>query len=344
MIKIKLISLLGSVIVILLLLWNATQEKTDVHLTGPTMGTAYNVKVRDDVGISTSELKRQIDDRLAKINQLMSTYDPSSELSLFNQHRSTTPFALSDETLSVLREAKRLGTLSDGVLDVTVGPLVNVWGFGPQAKPDVIPSQATIEALQQQTGLDKLVLGPTTASKLIPQLYVDLSTIAKGYGVDQIASLLELQGHTDYLVEIGGEMRVAGVKSNGIAWRIAIEQPVTDKRDVQSVLSIGNNAIATSGDYRNYFEEDGVRYSHLIDPRTGYPIQHNLVSVTVVHPSSMTADGLATALGVMGKEAALRLAEEQQLDVLLITREKNGFQTYTSGRFDEYIQAARQQN
>ncbi|GAA0854118.1 FAD:protein FMN transferase [Aliiglaciecola litoralis] len=346
MIKVKVISLLGSVIVILLLLLNATQEVTDVHLTGPTMGTSYNVKIRKDEGlvVSADELKDKIDQRLAKINKLMSTYDPHSELSRFNQHHSTLPFTLSAETMLVLREAKRLGELSDGVLDVTVGPLVNLWGFGPDAKPEVIPSKATIEALKQKIGLDKLYLGSNTASKLTPDLYVDLSTIAKGYGVDEIANLLESLGHTNYLVEIGGEMRVAGLKGNGIAWRIAVEQPVIDKRDVQTVLSIGNNAIATSGDYRNYFEENGVRYSHLIDPRTGYPIQHNLVSVTVVHPSSMTADGLATALGVMGKDAALRLAQEQQLDVMLITREKDGFKTYTSGRFDEYIQAAKQQN
>jgi thiamine biosynthesis lipoprotein len=346
MLKIKVVSLLGSVVVIFLLLWNLGQETDDVHLSGPTMGTVYNVKVRieeGNEGLTPSQLQQRIDVRLQQINKLMSTYDPNSELSQFNQSRTTTPFPLSAATLKVMREAKLLGEISGGVLDVTVGPLVNLWGFGPQAKPEQIPSPETIQALQQKIGLDKLVLGENTASKLNPELYVDLSTIAKGYAVDEIAQLLETQGHRNYLVEIGGEMRVTGVKGNGLAWRIAVEKPVTDQRAVQSVLSIGNNAVATSGDYRNYFEENGVRYSHLIDPRSGYPIQHNLVSVTVVHPSSMTADGLATALNVMGTEAAIQLANEQQLDVMLITREKDGFKAYTTGQFDSYIEAAKQQ-
>ena len=201
----------------------------------------------------------------------------------------------------------RLGELSDGVLDVTVGPLVNLWGFGPTMRPESIPSQQDVDAVRAYTGLDKLTVVKDGLVKAHPQLYVDLSTIAKGYGVDVVAELLEEQGVESYLVEIGGEMRVKGDKGNGSEWLIAIEKPVSDARAVQKIISIGDNAIATSGDYRNYYEQDGVRYSHLIDPRTGKPIQHNTVSVTVIHPSSMTADGMATAFNVMGWESAIAL-------------------------------------
>ncbi|GAA6182800.1 FAD:protein FMN transferase [Aliiglaciecola sp. 2_MG-2023] len=341
--KVKSLGLLLCVLVVILVVWNTPKSAGEIHLSGATMGTSYNVKVLADVGLPPEELQQKIDDLLVDINKLMSTYDPNSELSRFNQQLSSEPFKMSPATLTVLKEAKRLGEVSLGVLDVTIGPLVNLWGFGPEARPEKIPSQQTIDSLKEQIGLNKLVIQDNYLIKLQPDLYVDLSTIAKGYGVDAVAELLESYGYKNYLVEIGGEMRVAGVKSNGSGWRIAVEKPVNNERAVQSILTIGNNAVATSGDYRNYFEQDGIRYSHLIDPRTGYPIQHNLVAVTVVHPSSMTADGLATALNVLGKDDALRVAKEHNLDVMLITREKGSFKAYTTGKFDEYINAATEQ-
>lgn len=330
-----------SIVMLFFLLWNKSQSVEDMHLTGPTMGTSYNIKVRSEVGPGASDTQKAIDDLLADINGLMSTYDTSSELSRFNQHQSTEPFLFSEQTIVVLNEAIRLGQLSEGVLDVTVGPLVNLWGFGPQARPEVIPDQQTIEQMKSKVGLDKLVVSNNQVSKKHPELYVDLSTIAKGYAVDAVAELLISYGHQNFLVEIGGEMRVKGVKANGIGWRIAVEKPVTQERDIQNIIAVGDNAVASSGDYRNYFEENGVRYSHLIDPRTGFPIQHNLVAVTVVHSSSMTADGLATALNVLGKDDALRIATENNLDVMLITRENDTFNTYTTGNFEQYIDAAR---
>ncbi|MFA3791726.1 FAD:protein FMN transferase [Aliiglaciecola sp. SL4] len=341
--KLKSLGLVFCVAVVIFIVWNTPDNTGEVHLSGATMGTSYNVKVHSDKGMAPEELQQKIDALLVDINKLMSTYDPNSELSRFNQQLSSEPFELSPATLKVLKEAKRLGELSDGVLDVTVGPLVNLWGFGPDARPDKIPSQETINSVKDKIGLNKLVIQGSTLIKLQPDLYVDLSTIAKGYGVDALAELLESYGYTNYLVEIGGEMRVAGVKSNGQGWRIAIEKPVNDERAVQSILTIGNNAVASSGDYRNYFEQGGKRYSHLIDPRTGYPITHNLVAVTVVHPSSMTADGLATALNVLGKEDALGIAKQHNLDVMLITRENGDFKAYTTGKFDEYINAASEQ-
>ncbi len=309
----------------------------ELHLTGPTMGTIYNVKFVTIEGINEKKLKQQIDQLLFDINQLMSTYIQDSELSRFNQWSSTEPFPMSAQTLEVLNEAKRLGDMSNGLLDVTIGPLVNLWGFGPQSRPEKIPSDTLIKTTQQQIGLDKLTIGLSWVSKADTSLYVDLSTIAKGYAVDQLSLLLQAYKIDNFLVEIGGEMRLAGVKASGIPWKIAIEKPETIQRSVQKLISIGQNAVATSGDYRNYYEQDGVRYSHLINPKTGYPISHNLVSVTVVHPSSMTADGLATALNIMGKEKALELAETYDIAVLLITREKDGFTEYTSAKFAQLV-------
>jgi thiamine biosynthesis lipoprotein len=334
--KILNIKLLIVVISIILVACSAPKEQ-ETHLTGPTMGTTYNVKYVPVDGEDKQKLKQQIDQMLLDINQLMSTYIQDSELSRFNQWGSTEPFPMSAQTLEVMAEAKRLGEMSNGLLDVTIGPLVNLWGFGPQSRPEKIPTDSLIKITQQQIGLDKLTIGPSWASKSQPTLNVDLSTIAKGYAVDQLAELLLAHKITNFLVEIGGEMRVSGIKATGTPWKIAIETPEAEQRSVQEIISIGDNAVATSGDYRIYYEQDGVRYSHLIDPSTGYPITHNVVSVTVIHPSSMTADGLATALIVMGKDKALALAETYNIAVLLITKEKDGFTEYTSAKFEQLV-------
>jgi len=316
----------------------AQEAKQVVHLHGNTMGTTYNVKYVIDERGQVEGLQDEIDARLVEINKLMSTYDPTSELSRFNQNRYTTPVALSAETTKVVNEALRLGELSHGVLDVTVGPLVNLWGFGPNKRPEKVPSEEQVAEVRAYVGLDKINMTPDGLRKLHPMVYVDLSTIAKGYGVDQVAEIMEKNNLHDYLVEIGGEMRVKGERGNGEEWLIAIEKPVSTERSVQKIVSVGTNAIATSGDYRNYYEMDGKRYSHLIDPRTGSPITHNLVSVTVVHPSSMTADGLATAFNVMGWDEAKALAEKEDLAVFLIKRTKDGFEEYASPQFDEIVE------
>lgn len=308
-----------------------------VHIHGKTMGTTYNVKYVASSQGPLEGLDAELDQRLIEINKLMSTYDPTSELSRFNQNRFDEPFSVSEETRLVVEEAMRLGEFSHGVLDVTVGPLVNLWGFGPTKRPEKIPTDTDIDAIRHYVGLDKLTVRGNTLQKRHPMLYVDLSTIAKGYGVDQLASLLESHDIQNYLVEIGGEMRVKGIRGDGNQWVIAIEKPLSTERAVQKLVAIGDNAIATSGDYRNYFEEDGVRYSHLIDPRTGKPIQHNLVSVAVVHPSSMTADGLATAFNVMGWDEAKKLAEESSLAALLIRYNGEDFEEYQTRQFQELV-------
>jgi len=336
--KLKLVLLTALVLSLSACFPSNPSNKTEVLLQGRTMGTTYNIKV-----VATKEqlielkLQQQIDAALKQVNQEMSTYIKTSEISLFNNSTSTKPVEISSGFARVLKESIRLGQLSEGKLDVTVGPLVNLWGFGPEQRPDKVPSDEVLTATKKRVGLQNLVLEGNLLSKTISDLYVDLSTTAKGYGVDVVAELIESNGFTNYLVEIGGEMRLKGFKNTGELWAIAIEKPITNERSVQQVIIPKDNAVATSGDYRIYFEADGQRFSHIIDPATGKPIKHNLVSVTVIHPSSMTADGLSTTLMVMGMEQGMAFAVKNNLAALFIAKTENGFDEQFTVKFKQYL-------
>jgi thiamine biosynthesis lipoprotein len=313
-------------------------KNTEVLLQGRTMGTTYNIKI-----VTTKEqvielkLQQKIDAALKQVNQAMSTYIKSSEISQFNQSTSTESIEISSGFARVLKESIRIGKLSKGKLDITVGPLVNLWGFGPEQRPEKVPSDELLATTKKRVGLQNLMLEGNKLSKEIPDLYIDLSTTAKGYGVDIVAELIEKNGITNYLVEIGGELRLKGFKSTGELWAIAIEKPLTNERSVQEVIIPKDNAVATSGDYRIYFEADGVRFSHIIDPATGKPINHKLVSVTVIHRSSMTADGLSTALMVMGMEQGMAFAVDNNLAALFISKTENGFDEQFTVKFKQYL-------
>ncbi|HEH9427800.1 TPA: FAD:protein FMN transferase [Aeromonas sobria] len=319
----------------------SVQTKPEIHITGSTMGTYYSIKVADGIISDPAKLQAEVDVLLERVNDQMSTYRPDSELSRFNQHRNATPIVVSRDTAQVVTEAIHIGRESQGALDVTVGPLVNLWGFGPDKKPTKIPSDELITQTRQKTGLGNLhvvtSVDADTLQKDIPDLYVDLSSIAKGFGVDKVAEYLELLGSRNYLVEIGGELRISGVNSKGHPWRVAIEKPTAGSGTVQEVIIPGHNGVATSGDYRNYYELDGQRFSHTIDPRTGKPIQHRMVSVTVIHPSCMTADGLATVFMVMGTEKSLAYAKERGLAIFVITKTDDGFEEAYSDAFKPYL-------
>ena len=318
---------------------SCTPAPQQISVSGETMGTTYHIRyVTANPNHSPERVKERVDAVLEQVNSQMSTYDPNSELSLFNQRQTTDPVVISRSLETVVRRALEIGAETNGLLDVTVGPLVNLWGFGPLGRPERVPSGEQLQAIRKQIGYQYLTVENHQLTKAIPDLYVDLSTIAKGYGVDRVAVLLEQMEIKNYLVEIGGEMRMRGTKPGEQPWRIAVEQPVSLDRAVQRIIEPGNNAVATSGDYRNYFEEDGVRYSHIIDPRTGYPIQHNLVSVTVISETCMDADAYATALTVMGAEQALAFANQKGLAVLLVTRENDQFKEYTSTAFKRFEQ------
>ncbi|WP_373290844.1 FAD:protein FMN transferase [Shewanella aestuarii] len=315
-----------------------SQPETTVQLAGKTMGTTYHITVIANAQLPEANLlQTEIDMALEIVNNQMSTYRPNSELSRFNQLQIRQGTEVSADTLTVVNEAIRLYEVTNGALDITIGPLINLWGFGPDKRPTTSPSLEAIEAAKAKTGLSELTIDGNRLVKDNADLYVDLSSIAKGFGVDKIASLLDKYQVSGYLVEIGGEISVKGHKADGSKWRIAVEKPTEDGQEVQQVIELDTMALATSGDYRIYHEENGERFSHLIDPRSGYPIKHKLASATVLHKSSMTADGYATAMMVLGTEASLALAKEQNLAIMLIEKQEQGYQVYYSEAFKPYL-------
>ncbi|TRN21150.1 FAD:protein FMN transferase [Vibrio furnissii] len=322
----------------LLLLAGCEQPPQQVHLSGPTMGTSYNIKYIQQDGLpSSDDLHKEIDRLLEEVNDQMSTYRQDSELSRFNQYQGTDAFEVSTQTATVVKEAMRLSTLTEGALDVTVGPLVNLWGFGPEARPEVVPTDAELADRKANTGIHHLTVNGNSLSKDLSHLYVDLSTIAKGWGVDVVANYIESQGIHNYMVEVGGEIRLKGLNRDNVPWRIAVEKPTVDERSIQEIIEPGDMAIATSGDYRNYFERDGVRYSHIINPQTGRPIHNRVVSVTVLDKSCMTADGLATGLMVLGDEKGIEIAEQNHIPVFMIVKTDDGFKEIASSAFKPYL-------
>jgi thiamine biosynthesis lipoprotein len=323
---------------------SADLSKKEVLFQGMTMGTVtYNIKLivnpDEDTSIDFDKRKTHadIDAILKQLLQDMSNWEPNSELSQFNKSTSLKPVEVSEGLRRVIAESIRLGNLSEGKLDVTIGPLINLWGFGPEYRPEKVPSDYELKEAQARIGLQYLKLEGNKLSKTLPNLYVDLSTIAKGYAVDLVAEYFESRGIHNYLVEIGGEMRLKGFKHTGELWHVAIEKPVSDERSVHQIIIPKNNAVATSGDYRKYFEENGQRFSHIIDPDSGKPIDHKLVSVTVIHPSSMTADGLSTAMMLMGEEKALAFAEKHDLAAYIIAKTENGFVEQSTVKFMQYL-------
>ena len=303
------------------------------------MGTTYSVKLpRAPEALEKAELKQEIDALLAAINAEMSTYDSQSKLSLFNASATADWQSLPPRLMRVLAAASQIHMLSNGAFDPSIGPLVNLWGFGPENKSG-FPNAEIVVAAKQQVGFKRLValdLSALRAKKKRKDVYIDLSAIAKGFAVDEVASLLLEHGVNEYLVEIGGEIRVAGMNQDSKPWRVAVENPSVAGRSVHGVLSVSDKAVATSGDYRNFFEHEGKRYSHTIDPRTGYPVDHNLVSVTVVDESAMRADALATALTVMGAEAGMQLAREHDLAVWFIIRKDDEWIDLYSPTIENY--------
>ncbi|MDX7990007.1 FAD:protein FMN transferase [Xenorhabdus sp. Reich] len=312
------------------------------NLNGQTMGTYYSVKYVADSSVPAPEnLQKEIDRLLEEVNDQMSTYRPNSELSRFNQSREVNkPFPVSAATAKVVKEAIRINKLTEGALDVTVGPLVNLWGFGPEGRITKAPTDEELATRRAWTGIDHLSVEGNNLIKSIPELYVDLSSIAKGYGVDAVAEYLESQNIKNYMVDIGGEVRTSGNNGKGNPWRIAIEKPSDTgmEQSAQEIIEPGNMSVATSGDYRNYFEQNGVRYSHTINPKTGKPISHNLVSITVIAPTCMSADGFSTGLDVLGPEKGMEVAEKLNIPVFMIVKTKDGFEERYSAAFKPFLQ------
>ncbi|MFT7580049.1 MAG: thiamine biosynthesis lipoprotein [Myxococcota bacterium] len=331
------------VIALFVVLWmrqgDAATDPWQTALSGPTMGTTWTLKVVTSGKPEVAAVKRLRDaaaHAVAAVNTSMSTYQADSELSRFNASASTEPFGVSAMLLAVLVEAQATTAVTGGAFDVTVGPLVNAWGFGPK-KDTPAPTGAELAVLQARVGADKLTVDVSgaTVTKARTDVYVDLSAIAKGYGVDQMAAALDRLGYTNYMVEVGGEVRAKGRNKAGETWRIGVEVPVASaQRRVQTIVPLDGRSMATSGDYRNYIERDGKRLSHTIDPRTGRPVEHTAASVTVVSETCMKADALATALNVLGPDAGMALAQAKGWAVLMLVHEGDGFVERKTAAFE----------
>ena len=329
------------VIIITLLLASLICDAKQAHLIqGRTMGTTYQVQVVTGNFQGISGLKEKIDARLEQINHSMSTYQEDSEISRFNRFAQIgVKFKISDDFLRVMTAGQTIYRLSEGAWDATVNPLVELWGFGRGNRRRQAPHADEIAAHLADIGFSNIeVLVPGFLLKKRAGVTIDLSSIAKGYGVDQVADLLRQNGIANYLVEIGGEVFAAGHRPDGRLWRVGINRPRAESAadEVYKVVQLSNQALATSGDYRNFFEVDGVRYSHVIDPRTGYPVTNGVVSVSIVAANCALADGLATAVMVMGAEKGLELIDRLAgVEGLIVVAKKDGtLVDYPSKGFD----------
>lgn len=308
-----------------------------------TMGTTYQVRlVRSSAPVvSEDRVRAEIDNILDRIDRSMSNWRRDSEISRFNASASTEWLPASSGLVAVMRRAEQVSELSGGAFDVTVAPLIDLWGFGPNPRERALPADAAIVEARAAVGYRHVAVrdDPPGLRKDDPRVTVNLAGIAPGYAVDCIADRMAELGFKDALVELGGEVRARGRRPDGTPWRVAIEKPVSAGREVQWLVALSEGGLSTSGDYRAYFEHDGQRYSHTIDPHTGRPVTHALASVSVIHADTISADALATALLVLGPDAGRRLAEEQGLAVLFVVREGAGFREYRTPGFERYLAA-----
>ena len=309
------------------------------RLEGSVMGTTWNATGTFRGQLAVAEVLREINTALDRVDLLMSTYKADSEISRFNAAPAQVPFVVAEETAFVVNAALTLAATTEGAFDPTVMPLVDLWGFGPAGRNVEAPSEEALAQALQSVGwkairVDAAKDGLPVLWKEFSERQLDLSAIAKGYGVDAACAALDALGVPDYLIEVGGELRCKGLSPSGQPWRIGIDAPGDMSRpgeNLQTVLEPGNAAVATSGDYRNYRVVDGARVSHTIDPRNGKPLQHGLASVSILAPTCMMADGLATACMVLGREQALALiAATPETEAMLIEHDGEHFQVYTS--------------
>lgn len=297
-----------------------------INLNGYTMGTTYSIKIinKDITKVDSEVIKSKIDSVLNEVNRQMSTYIKDSEISIFNNRTDDVWQTISDEFYYVIETAIEISQLTSGAFDVTVGPLMELWGYGTSNHTEwQPPTDNEVKSIKEAVGFYNIEIGERSIKKLNPNLYIDLNAIAKGFGVDVVFELLKELGFKNILVEIGGEVRCAGLNQDGRYWTIGIDKPIYDimpGTDLQNFVSLNNSALATSGDYRNYFYYNNKIYSHTINPITGYPVENGPASVSVSAPNCMLADALATALMVMGTDGLDLIENIENVEALLIQR------------------------
>ena len=310
-------------------------------LTGRAMGTGWTVKLATaDRDCDLGAIRRHVAEKLEQLEQLFSTYRPNSELSRFNASHHTEWIAVAPEVARVAAESRRISEITGGAFDVTVEPLVRLWGFGAERRAGDIPSAAELAAARANVGWELLEVraAPPALRKLQPRLTADFSSMAKGFAADAVSELLTAYGAPNHLVQIGGDVRTGGMLTGGEGWPIAIEQPLDDAPGVAAVVVLVGRAVSTSGDYRNFFQVGRQRYSHIIDPRTGRPPAGNLASVSVVHDSCATSSALATALFVLGAEEGLRLATSEGIACLFLLRDGTRLVRRATPEFERLLQ------
>ena len=304
------------------------------------MGGTYSVKIvtsKDELETpALQDVDRALRSSLNRIEGLMSTWDPDSELSRFNRSTSLEPVAVAPETFAVFKWSLDVGSVTGGALDVTIAPLVDAWGFGPSGPRKTAPTNEEIDRLRAAMGPGRLELNPTavTVRKSRADVQCDLSSVVPGYAADRLSQELTDRGFTDFLVDVGGEVLARGRNEAGTPWRVAIERPELQGDAIQRLVPLSDLAITTAGDYRKYREVDGQRVAHILDPRTGRPVTHRLASVTVIDPLAVRADAFDTALLVLGTQEGMALATKLNLAALFIERTKNGFVERTTPRFE----------
>lgn len=297
------------------------------EISGSTMGPiGYKVIIAQHPDTTTpTELQSKVQATLDRVNQLMSTYIPESDVSRFNQSKSTDFQDVDLETATVVQRALQISNQTNGAFDITVGPAVNLWNFGPNKTEFKVPTDEQIDSVRKLVGYEKLSvrMDPPAISKSQPELKIDLSAIAKGYAVDQVAKTLDEQGCLQFMVEVGGEVFTRGERFGGGPWRVRVERPAIKQQNLANIAGISDLAMATSGDYRNFVEHDGARLSHTIDPQTCRPVPHSLASACVIAEDCMTADALATAIMVLGREKGIKLCEELGIQYLIAERDSD---------------------
>lgn len=314
---------------VLIVAFNWPRSIKNPGCQGKTMGTTYNIRLAGKFPNKELErLTKDIDSALVEINRQMSTWDPSSEISMFNHAQTTEPVEVSADFAEVVSRALSFSASSGGAFDPTLQPLLNLWGFGSEAKHRAVPSKEEIDLAKSQTGWEKVsVAAPDQLIKKQPEISLALGAIAKGYGVDAIAGLLQDRGYENWFVEIGGEVTVHGNNPDGEPWKIGIQfpSPLPGDTRLQGILHISNGAVATSGDYRNYIEQDGALYSHILDPRSGRALYSTTASVSVYADNCTDADAIATTLFVMGPETGIEWIENQEgVEALFLERNPDG--------------------